>query len=281
MGILWLASYPKSGNTWVRAFLANLFANAPQPVHVNQLPRFAYGDYQAAHYEQLTGRKISEMTDPEINQLRPAVQRRIAAMRPETVMVKTHTAMTQLGDVPTILPDVTEGAVYIIRNPLDVAVSYAAHYGVSVEQSVEAMGDPGNGLVTHELNAFQYLGRWCDHVTGWVDAPGLKPHVIRYEDLCEAPEKTFAALAGFLRLPANPARLRKAIRFSSFRVLSDQERRDGFVERSQRADRFFRSGRAGDWRKTMPPGVADEVIATHRDVMDRFGYLRPDGSPRY
>lgn len=281
MGILWLASYPKSGNTWVRAFLANLFSNARQPVHVNRLPQFAHGDYLAAHYERLAGRKIAELTDVEINRLRPDVQRMIAGLRPETAVVKTHTAMTRLGDVPTILPDVTEGAIYVIRNPLDVAVSYASHYGTTPEQAVRAMNDVENGLTTHQLNAFQYLGRWSDHVTGWVDAPGLNPHVIRYEDMQEEPEKAFAALAGYLRLPTNPDRLRKAIRFSSFKVLAEQERRDGFVERSLKADRFFRSGRAGSWRGAMPSDAAQQLIADQRDVMRRFGYLRPDGQPRY
>ena len=70
-GILWLASYPKSGNTWLRAYLANLFRNPPRPIPINELPNHAFGDNFLVHYEQFSGRKADDLTAEQIRNLRP------------------------------------------------------------------------------------------------------------------------------------------------------------------------------------------------------------------
>ncbi|MCB9948559.1 MAG: sulfotransferase domain-containing protein [Rhodospirillaceae bacterium] len=281
MAILWLASYPKSGNTWVRAFLANLFANPDQPVHVNQLRNFAFGDHQGAYYAQAAGRPFDQLSDEEINRLRPLVQRQIATARRDTVFVKTHNAFTLCDGVPTILPEASAGVVYVIRNPLDLCVSYAHHYGIPIDTAIEALASPFNRIVTERATAFQVLGGWSDHVKSWLEPPPMPHHTMRYEDMLAQPAKAFGRLVTFLKLPKNKARLDKAIRFSSFKVLSGQERQDGFVERSAQADRFFREGRAGGWRSVLTPDQAGRIVEQHRETMDRFGYLAPDGSPRY
>ena len=74
-GIIWLASYPKSGNTWLRAFLANYLTEARRPVAINDLPNHILGDNMLLHYEQFTGRKSDELTDTEVARLRPAIHR--------------------------------------------------------------------------------------------------------------------------------------------------------------------------------------------------------------
>ena len=281
MGILWLASYPKSGNTWTRAFLANLFMNQPKPVDINRLTNFAYAEYRLEFYEQVTGKKRSELTDEELNQARPMVQKLIASSSPNTVFVKTHSAMGFTNDVPTIEPSATEGGIYILRNPLDVCVSYAHHVGIDYDQAVRAMASSDTQLSTTDTLAFNVMGSWTDHVTSWADAEGLTRLVLRYEDLHRQPVKTFGKLVKFLGLPKNQERLERAIRFSSFKELANQESQTGFIEKSKKSEKFFRKGKIGGWRDELNDNQVAQIIDDHRDVMKRFDYLTRDGNPRF
>ena len=60
--ILWLASYPRSGNTWLRAFLHNLFRNSAEPYDINRLQDFTLIDSDARWYRMLDPRSPTELT---------------------------------------------------------------------------------------------------------------------------------------------------------------------------------------------------------------------------
>lgn len=272
-GILWLASYPKSGNTWVRTFLANLFFNLPGPLDINELGRFTVSDQRVGEYETLTGRPYAQIDDEEVNRLRPEAQRMIAASRLETVLCKTHSRIAVLKGSPTVEPSVTAGAVYVLRNPLDVAPSYADHFGIDLDAAITCLCDPNNQIPRHDRLTFVYLGSWQDHASSWLDAPGLRCHFLRYEDLLADSRRSFGSLVRFLGLPADLRRFERALRFSSFDELRRQEERSGFVERSPNARRFFRAGRAGGWRDVYTPAQLERLIEGCRDGMRRFGYL--------
>lgn len=275
--ILWLASYPKSGNTWLRAFLANYLLDGEAPVPLNALPTFAAGDMRAEPYAALAGRPAATLSRAEINRLRPAVHRSIAQARRGIVFVKTHSVLGSIDDIPTITPDVTFGAVYVIRNPLDVAVSFADHYGLSPGAGVRALCFKGLEIEPKEGHIRQVVTDWTSHVESWEKAPGLYRLTVRYEDMLAAPEETFGGILAFLRVRNEPSRLMRAIERSSFRALSAQEAAGGFIERSKNAARFFRTGRAGAWREVLDPVDAETLIACHRQAMLEHGYLDAGG----
>ncbi|MCP5368816.1 MAG: sulfotransferase domain-containing protein [Hyphomicrobiales bacterium] len=275
--ILWLASFPKSGNTWVRAFLANFLSNGETPVDVNALPNFAMGDANADDYAQAAGKPVEALTAADLNRLRPAVHQRIAAARPGLVFVKTHSVLAKVGGVPTITPGVTAAAIYIVRNPLDVAVSMAYHYGYPVADAV-------GGVCFDELEILPTGGRipqrvtsWGNHLRSWRAAPGLNVCLLRYEDMLADPETNFAKVTAFLGLPGDRDRLRRAVRHSSFKILAQQERDRGFVESSQSPERFFRRGQAGGWRDELTAQQVAEIVEKNRDAMVEMGYLSPQG----
>ncbi len=279
-GICWLASYPKSGNTWARIVIANLFANPAEPYDINSLVRFANSDARGDNYACIAGRTVEDMTEEEIHALRPRVHRLIANSSPDTLFVKTHNAICVLGDISTVTPEVTEGAIYVVRNPVDVAPSYAHHFGVSVGDAVDALCAHDNRIVSTPKMAFQFLGSWSDHVTSWTTAPGLRRYVMRYEDMARKPVETFGGMVKFLGLPKNPSRLKKAIRFSSFDVVSAQEQETGFKERSKNLERFFRKGKVGDGRAVLTRAQIDKLIEHHGEVMREFGYVSKNGKLR-
>lgn len=272
-GILWLASYPKSGNTWLRIFLANLFANPERPFDINALGQLFYGEMSADLYERVAGTPLAALDDAALHRLRPEVHRLIAGLRPDTVFVKTHNAIALRDGIATVTPEVTAGAIYVVRNPLDVAVSYADHYGLAIADAVEALCAAENRVTTQPGAVFQHLGDWSSHVVSWSDAPGLRCHVVRYEDLLDDPQAGFGAVAEFLGVDAPRARLRRAIRFSAFAEVSKQERRHGFRERSRSSKAFFRAGRSEQWRRALGPAEVERLTQAHGTVMRRFGYL--------
>ena len=274
-GIIWLASYPKSGNTWVRAFLANYLQNRPEPVPINELVEFTIGDGYVIHYERLTGRPAEEISQQEFAQLRPRVHEHFATSKGQTVFVKTHNLVGEAEGTALITPSATVGAIYILRNPLDVAVSYAHHFRVSLDEAVEILCAPDKVLPGTARALPHYLGSWSQHVLSWCRAPGLEPLVLRYEDLLTRPEQAFGAVARFLKLPDEPARLAKAVRFSAFDELSGQERAGAFRELPKGATTaFFRAGQAEAWREALSPAQVERMAEANGAVIDRqFGYL--------
>jgi hypothetical protein len=279
--ILWIASFPKSGNTWLRALLANYLTDSRTPVDINTLPSFAYGDMRAEPYERIAGQPVSGLPPAEINRLRPAVHRALAESAPEIVFVKTHSILAAIDDVPTITPEVTFGALYVVRNPLDVAVSFADHYGLTMEQGVRAVCFANLEIPAKAGHVLQVIGDWSSHVRSWLTAPGLYRHVVRYEDLLRSPQTTFGQVLSFLKLKKDRDRLRRAIRHSAFEVLAGQEAATGFVERSRHAERFFRSGRAGSYAAHLSPEEIAAMVECHRPMMQQLGYLTPSGEPAF
>jgi len=271
--IVWLASYPKSGNTWMRAFLHNLLTNAARPWDINRLGELTGGDVDTGHYEALAGRPATSLTPHEIAALRPRVQEHLAAASPGSRFVKTHSASLSVKGIPTINMAVTAGTIYIVRDPRDVAVSFAHHLGATLDDTIalmardNAMSDVGPDLVA------DFIGSWSQHVESWTARPGPGLHVVRYEDMLTSPQRSFAAVARFLQLEPGRTRLERAVRHASFKVLANQERRGGFHERSRNADRFFRSGTAGGWRTVLSADQQRRIVDRHHVQMGRFGYL--------
>jgi hypothetical protein len=271
--IVWLASYPRSGNTWLRAFLHNLFRNSAEPHDINRLQDLTLIDGEARWYRMFDPRPATELTKEEVAALRPKVHAAMTAAHPDSVFVKTHNASVDDRGTPMITIEHTAGAIYIVRNPLDVAVSYSHHYGASLEDAVAAMNRPGNQSVANQANfVYELHGSWSEHVRSWTATPNPALHVVRYEDMACAPERTFGGIAEFLRLPATAERIAGAIERSSFAVLQEQETRRGFRERSKKSERFFRAGEVGQGRRLLPARLIDELCAMHREAMVRFGY---------
>lgn len=281
-GIYWLASYPKSGNTWFRTFLSNLQQNGDSPADINELDTGPIASSRG-WLDNVLGFDTAELDPDEIDRLRPFVYR-WSKQKAEIAYRKIHDAYTYTTDgLPLVGREATLGALYILRNPLDIALSAVSHWGVDVDECIKRMGthdmamcQTRKGLPTQTR---QKLLTWSEHVLSWVDAPGLNCLTIRYEDMSNRPLQTFTEACRFLQLPADAERIEKAIRFSSFNILSGQEALHGFNERPIKKQRFFRQGKSGAWRDQLSAGQIQKIVADHHVVMRRFGYLDEQGNP--
>ena len=274
--IVWIASYPKSGNTWVRAFLHALIA--PGPFDLARLAETAANEAAAARFTAIEPRPWADWTDEDVARVRPLAQTALANGHDRDVLCKTHLAVMRHRGRPTIETAVTRRAVYVVRNPLDVAVSYADHQGLPLDRAIGLMNLDGHISPATATHAPEPMGSWSQHVASWTGKPGPALHVLRYEDLHDDPVAAFSDLVAFLRLAAPAKRVRRAAETVSFEALARREARTGFAERSPAQARFFRSGRAGAWCRALTPVQAARVVEAHRGQMARFGYLGDAGA---
>ena len=289
-GIVWLASYPKSGNTWMRVFLAHLLDDGSAPVTINTIGRYLHDGLGIASdrhaFDRFSGLDASELLPDEIEMLRPRVYEAAAAQATRPMFVKVHDAdlPTAAGE-PLIPLAATRAAVYIVRNPLDIAVSLAFHEGLRFDTAIAQMADRdfafSNTAARLPTQLRQRLSSWSGHVASWIDTPGLACHVMRYEDMVARPFETFSRAVRFLELPADDAAIGEALDGARFDRLRDEEERVGFIERPSNAARFFREGRTGAWRRHLNAEQAGRIIADHGDMMRRLEYIDRDGNPLY
>ena len=275
-GIVWLASYPKSGNTWTRAFLHNLVnvtSGKSQIQEINELDQFSIGIASRRLFEDFLGFKVTDKDRDQIAAMRTRIQQHIADAIDGLAFIKTHQALVADRGHITINFAVTAGAIYIVRNPLDVAISYAHHLQQPIDSVIEFMNlkNAETGITDKQVN--ETYGSWSQHVLSWTRKPHRAIYVMRYEDMLAEPKKTFGALARHLLFKPDDAQLADAIERSSFDRLREQEEKDGFRERPEEAERFFREGRTGQWKDVLTPQQVERIVDAHGEQMQRFGYL--------
>jgi hypothetical protein len=271
--IIWLASYPKSGNTWTRLFLANYLMNAQEPVPINQAHRFAMGDAVVKMYNRVAGREIDPQNLSLSLRLRDGVLRGIVANNADVNFVKTHNARVAPEKIELIPDRYTRSAIYILRNPLDMVLSYARHYGITQEDAANKICHPDNGNLPTETSVAQYLSSWDMHVKSWMAYAPWKRLILRYEDLLDDPETHFAKVLDLVGVPVDKERLQRAIRFCSFDELSRQEEEQGFIERPEQSEKFFGKGQKDQWKTDLDPALAEMIRAKMGETMKRYGYL--------
>lgn len=279
-GLIWLASYPRSGNTWTRAFIQALVNISRDPafsgLDINRIEEFSASESAADQYRQHLGKAAFRSTPAEIAAARPKVQAGIVTRLNRPVFVKTHNANAIDHGFPLINMSVSAGAVYILRNPLDVAISFAHFRGVPIDQVIDDMATSGFGVVTDRQNVRVITGSWSEHVKSWTDQPHPVILVVRYEDLVAEPEKHFAAIARHLLFTPTDEQLEKAIGMARFDTLKAAEEAAGFIEKPETsAEPFFRAGRPGQWRDVLTEEQVERVVSAHGPVMRKFDYL-PD-----
>lgn len=277
-GYFWLASYPKSGNTWLRLALWSLERDGA-PVDFSAFLNFAPIAANRETFDAVLGIESSDLSPAEIASLRPRVYEAQAAMVTAPLFAKVHDAwtLTPAGE-PLFPPSATLGAIYLVRDPRDVAVSYAHHAGLSVDHQIACMEDPDLVIAVQRHRARDQLPQrlldWSSHVESWLEAPGRPPLLMRYEDMLADPVSALDRVTGYMGRPASRDVLERCAAATRFSALRAAEERDGFRERlAESSNFFFRRGVSGGWRDTLTAEQAARIERAHGRVMARLGYL--------
>ena len=275
-GIIWLASYPKSGNTWTRSFLHNLLRNTKESVDLDELDHFCLGESDIRWYARHIQGDPVDASLEILAKARAKGHQDMTQAFPDSVFVKTHNYLGDWQGYPIHNMDVTTGAIYVLRNPLDVVLSVTHHYGVDIDGAIERMANMGAGTGRNEKHIPEMHSSWSHNVKSWTGQPNPSLFVVRYEDLLAKPNIHFKNMANFLGLNPPKERLKRAIENASFKKLKAQEEDKGFKEKSKHAKSFFREGKAEQWREKLSESQIKQVIGDHREQMERFNYV-PEG----
>jgi aryl sulfotransferase len=286
--LVWLASYPKSGNTWFRMLAHAVARGSDRPLDINQLPVEAAIASARYPFEHLTLLDSEALTHDEADLLRPAVYQALArgefrdpltpadAPVPAPYFVKVHDAyLPNTAGAP--LFDAARAAILIVRDPRAVAPSFASHRSCTIDEAINFMAsDRFATSVAYDDKARQMRQRllsWSHHTESWLGQTDLPVHLVRYEDLKADTPGVLREAFRFLgrETPADVAAA--AARAADFRRLQAQEREKGFVEQPQGvSDPFFRRGETDGWREELTADQAARIEAAHGEVMRRLGY---------
>lgn len=270
MGIHWLASYPKSGNTWVRAFLS---AYRFGKVDINRLG-FVSSDNHQHLFQMCSPEPFHEVDTYGWACVRLAMLNAIVVTdHSDPLILKTHNCAASVGDVPVIPEGLSEPSIYLVRDPRDVAVSYANHLQKPIDQVIDMMckGDAGVAHNAKRGGLMEVHASWGLHVKSWQTRQFAK--VIRYEDLIEDPDANFKTILEQYGIEYDETKFEHALSASSFSALQKAEDESGFHEKGVRQSRFFRRGEAGCWRDEMTPDQARRIEREFRKAMLAFGYV--------
>jgi len=276
--IVWLASYPKSGNTWFRAFLTALLGDGD--LNINEMKTDGIFSSRGI-FENCTDVDSTYLYDSEVKNLLPEVFEHQAGLyQKDRLFVKIHDAYTENRNEMPIVPDSpTLCALYFIRNPLDVAGSFANHNNSTIDEAIQLMNSP-KGSLAHQSknrnvnNQFkQLMLSWSGHVESWTATLPFPVMVIRYEDMLADTKNTFMKAAEFMGIGVTMEQITLAIEETKFEKLQQQEAKGGFTEKNKKSKSFFRKGVAGGWENELTAEQVKEIIEHHKEVMGCYNYL--------
>ncbi|WP_164931322.1 sulfotransferase domain-containing protein [Erythrobacter sp. HKB08] len=273
--IVWLASYPKSGSTWVRALLtACLFPD--EPLDLSAL----VGGPIVFDRSLLDDHAAIDSADLTLDALLPyqsAFHRAFAAEGDGPVLVKTHSAFRRASDGTALFPkQASAGAILIVRNPLDIVASYAHHEGKTADAIIERMADEEarqDEWPDKTSKAVpQLLGSWSTNVTSWLDQDEIPLLLVRYEDLLSDPAGQLDRITSFCGLSIDLEKQGAATDAASFERLKKAEDDAGFSEKPRAGKAFFRKGRTGGSTRELNEAQNRRILEDHGAAMRRLGY---------
>lgn len=272
----WIASWPKSGNTYLRLLLQAYQGNGY--VDINNV-NTSMGDNTEFWFQTVSPIPVDDLNFQSALLLRPAVLfNQLFSINGKKRFIKTHCVNAEINKLPHLIPaEITERAIYIVRDPRDVAISMMTFMdtaeGLTMEQAAEKMNDPDYGITSSRVGPSP-LSTWSQHVSTWTNENRYPVAVVRYEDLCANPEKEFAQILAFCEMEVDIARVSRAVKACKIAKLAKQEKEKGFREDLRDTIRkpFFYKG-GSRWRSEMPGELARRIEQDHGKMMQQFGYL--------
>ena len=280
--IIWLASFPKSGNTWMRAFLCS----------------YLYLDLDKENFTFNLLKKIERF--PNLNQLnnigiKPKSFLDVAKswiptqnhinLNNKINLLKTHQAFGNFENFPFTDSNNTLGAIYLVRDPRDVLISYSKHMKQSIDKTLDlVLEDDSKGNLFEGKNSVigEMRGSWSQHYNSWKYSNLKEKIIIKYEDLINNPFDTFSKVISHLNylfrklsfpLETNAERIRKCIEISNFNNLQNLEKKLGFSDNIKSGATFFNKGTTNQWQDELNDKIIYKIEKKFKKEMKELNYI--------
>ena len=276
--IIWLASYPKSGNTWVRLFLNSLIFTPGADLDINnvKIDQFPL----RRHFK-----RISSNTD-DVKEIIKNCNRAQSELNLKNKInfFKTHSSFWKISKYSFTDVKNTIGTIHIVRDPRNVITSIKNHYNhESYERALKFIKDENNTIGAkgskREEDLPVIVSSWKFHYNSWKSITSLKSKyiLIKYENLLRNPIDEFTKIVNFIKeiasIEFDEKNILKAIENTSFENLKKQEELKGFKEAPKNNNKFFYLGPKNDWHNILDKKTKDDVEASFKNEMKDLGYL--------
>ena len=271
--IIWLASYPKSGNTWVKIFLNSiLFSKDQIDINKNNIRLFPLrSDFNTLN---VNIDNIKEFADNCLN------AQNLINIDNKIKFFKTHNALWKLGENAYTNEDNTLGVLHIVRDPRNVITSLKNHFNrKSYEEALFFLKDQkksiGSRKTKDDGDLPTIISSWSNHYNSWKK---MKKNylLIKYENLLKNPLEEFIRISEFIekisKLNFQKQKIEEAVKNCSFEKLSEQEKKYGFIEANGN-QKFFFLGPKNNWKDLIEPEIQKDIEISFKNEMIELGYL--------
>ena len=280
--IIWLSSYPKSGNTWVRSLIASILYSEDGThsfKNMNKIKQYPLRN----QFKNL----ISNFHD--INQIKKnwILSQDEINLDQKIKLFKTHHVNCKLGtDAFTNLNN-TLGVIYIVRDPRNIISSIKNHYSLDNYEKAKKMLFTKNQAIgtnpneNKEKNFLTLIGSWGTHYNSWKNTK-KNFLLIRYEDLIINTEKELRRIIEYLKIffkiNVSDEKIIKAINTTSFNSLKNMEKKglfkeNAFDKKTGERKNFFNLGPNNNWHKLLDKKIAKEIEEKFKNEMKELGYI--------
>ena len=268
---MWVASYPKSGNTWTRLFLSSYAFD--KPADINGVSAVPY--IRKEYYDAVAGGELDYKDVRSFAILKAAaLWRQLQELKVRPLVMKTHDIAAEINGVPLYQPNMTMGSIYLVRDPRDVVISLAKHMGDGIDDAIVGMQREAMVLTDPNM-APNFISRWDVHVQSWTKNLDVHNcHLLKYEEMIDNPELAFRRILEVILdgEKINKRRFKQALRSTGIKKLQTQEEHSGFSEASKHGKFFEGGGGYGKWKSILTERQVKDIESAFGDTMKELGY---------
>ena len=279
--IIWISSYPKSGNTWVRALLSSYFYSKDGNFHFDLLEQIKEFPKHSDYLNEISvNRNLAEIAKEWI----PAQRKLNLKHNNSPFFLKTHSAICNVEGSDFTDKENTLGAIYVVRDPRNVILSLSNHFDYSIEKSLEMICNKKQ-IITNPTKENRYFGftvvsDWQNHYRTWKNFKLVEVKIVKYEDLILSPKNTFISILNFInkfmQVDIDEDRIKNVLMSTEFSKLQQSENKYGFKESSNMSGfnkKFFNLGPKNNWKNLLKKEIKEKIENHFKEEMKELGYL--------